>query len=77
MESPEVTLTFISYVMTFDGAEMNESMMTSGVDVDELVTAVVVEREVAVANESLMSSGCNDEKLGTQSSRTAPLSCDD
>ena len=50
-------------MMTFDGAEMNEPPMPSGADVDEIVVAVTVKREVAAMNESMMPSGSNDEEL--------------
>ena len=37
-------------MMTFDGAEMNEPPMPSGADVDEIVVAVTVKREVAAVS---------------------------
>ena len=37
--------------------------MPSGADVDEIVVAVTVKREVAAMNESMMPSGSNDEEL--------------
>ena len=43
----------VGSVITFDGAEMNESPMTPGAHVDELI-AVVVEREVAAMSGSLV-----------------------
>ena len=45
------------------GAEMNESLMSSEADDDELVVVVTVEREEAVVNQSLMLSGGDDEEL--------------
>ena len=53
----------VGSVITFDGAEMNWSLMPSEADVDELVVVVTLEREETVVNKSLMPSGGNDEEL--------------
>ena len=49
-------------VTTFDGAEMNLSLMPSEDRVDELVV-VTLRRAEAVVNKSLMPSGGNDKEL--------------
>ena len=48
---------------TFDGAEMDLSIMPSKADLDELAIVVTLEREEAVVKKSLMPSGGNDEEL--------------
>ena len=53
----------VGSVTTFDGADMNLSLMPSEVEIDGLVVAVSIEREEAVVNKSLMPSGGNDEEL--------------
>ena len=44
----------VGSVITFDGAEMNWSLMPSEADVDELVVVVTLEREEFVANKLSM-----------------------
>ena len=44
----------VGSVITFDGAEMNWSLMPSEADVDELVVVVSLEREEFVANKLSM-----------------------
>ena len=57
----EVPLTLMDSVMKFDGAGMNESPMSSEADVEEVVAAVDLEREVAAMNGSFTSSGRSDD----------------
>ena len=53
----------VGSVITFDGAEMNWSLMPSEADVGELVVLATVEREDAVVDKSIMPSGINDGDL--------------
>ena len=53
----------VGSVTTFDGADMNLSLMLPQGDVDALAVGVTLEREKAVVRKSWMPSGGNDEEL--------------